>query len=322
MEEDEGDESQMEICLGKRPQRRIFGVSVDEKLSRLFGFTYGNRRYRWNRLPEVWKWSMILFHARVAEIVQGIPCLQYANNILIGAESVEELRSIAHQVFARFDEYGIKVNFEKVKWVSETIQSLGWEISNAHWSHENFLKQNLAELGELRTIKDLERIIGVISYARRCVKDVEVILGPLREGLKTVKDDEVSEVWLHVLHEQVKKALKRVLANVRWLMLPGVASDQFTFVIESDCRSKHAGYMLFASRDDEEMLLDMGSRRQNMVSSSYLGELDALVWACKRTKSFRGATPVVVRTDNHALVKKWRSRSLYDSGVRIFRRWS
>ena len=32
----------------------FFGVSVDEKLSKLFGFTYGDRRYRWNRLPQGW----------------------------------------------------------------------------------------------------------------------------------------------------------------------------------------------------------------------------------------------------------------------------
>ena len=99
----------------------FFGISLDEKLSRLFGFTYGDRRYRWNRFPQGWKWGSILFHERVTEIVQGIPCLQYADNVLIGAESLENFRSIAHQVFARFDEYGIKVNYEKVKLVSETI---------------------------------------------------------------------------------------------------------------------------------------------------------------------------------------------------------
>ena len=47
----------------------FFGISVDEKLSKLFGFTYGDRRYRWNRLPQGWKWSSILFHERVAKIV-------------------------------------------------------------------------------------------------------------------------------------------------------------------------------------------------------------------------------------------------------------
>ena len=40
----------------------FFGISVDKILSRLFGFTYGDRRYRWNRLPQGWKWSSILFH--------------------------------------------------------------------------------------------------------------------------------------------------------------------------------------------------------------------------------------------------------------------
>ena len=108
----------------------FFGISVDEKLSGLFGFTYGDRRHRWNRLPQGWKWSMILFHERVAGIVRGICCLQYADNVLIGAETLEELRERALQVFSKFDEFGIKVNYDKVKWVSESIQFLGCEVSN------------------------------------------------------------------------------------------------------------------------------------------------------------------------------------------------
>ena len=300
----------------------FFGISVDERLSKLFGFTYGDRRYRWNRLPQGWKWSSILFHERVAEIVQGIPCLQYADNVLIGAKSIGELRMIAHQVFVRFDEFGIKVNYEKVKWVSETIQFLGCGVSNGQWSHENFLKQKLAEMGEVRTIKDLERVIGIISYARRCVKDVEMVLGPLRESLKAFKEGKVTEEWLKGVNTQVKEALRAAITNTHWLILPGGKSDGFAFRLESDWSSKYAGYMLFASRNGEERLLYMGSRRQKIVSSSYLGELDALIWACKRTKAFRGSIPVVVRTDNQALVAKWRSHDLYDSDVRIFRRWS
>lgn len=108
----------------------FFRILVDETLSKLFGFAYVVKRYRWNRLPQEWKWSMVLFHERVAEIVSDLPCLQYADNVLTGSTSLEELRSIALQVFQRFDEYGIKINFEKVEWVSTTIQFLGYEISN------------------------------------------------------------------------------------------------------------------------------------------------------------------------------------------------
>ena len=83
---------------------------------------------------------MVLFHERVAEIVQDIPVLQYADNVLIEAAALEELRSIARRVFVRFDEYGIKANYDKVKRVSTEIQFLGCEISNGPWSHENFLR--------------------------------------------------------------------------------------------------------------------------------------------------------------------------------------
>lgn len=110
--------------------------------------------------------------------------------MIIEAETLEELRERVLQVFARFDEYGTKVNYEKVKWVSETIQFLGCGISSGYWSHKNSLKKTLAELGRFQTIKNLERII---SYARRCVKDVEMILGPLIEGLKTFKSEQLSE---------------------------------------------------------------------------------------------------------------------------------
>ena len=73
---------------------------------------------------------MILFHERVAEIVRGICCLQYAHNVLIGAETLEELRNRALQVFYRFNEYGIKVNYEKIKLLLKSIEFFGCEVSS------------------------------------------------------------------------------------------------------------------------------------------------------------------------------------------------
>ena len=126
------------------------------------------------------------------------------------------------------------MDYDKVKWLSESIQFLGCEVSSGHWNHENFLKRKLAELGRVETIKDLELIIGFISYTRRCVEDVEMILGPLREGLKTLKSVQVSESWIAALNDKVKEALKKAIANVYWLLLPGVEANRFVFIIESD----------------------------------------------------------------------------------------
>ena len=157
---------------------------------------------------------MILFHEPAAEIVKGIRCLQYADNVFVGAETLEDLCNWALQVFTRFDEYGIKVNYETVKWVSESIQFLGCEVSSGQWSHENFLKRELAGLGRLETIKDVERIIGVISYTSRCVKDVEMILAPIRDAIRTFKLGQVSESRIATLNDKVKEALERAIVNV------------------------------------------------------------------------------------------------------------
>ena len=89
-------------------------------------------------------------------------------------------------------------------------------------------------MGRGEIIKDLERIIGVISYTQRCVKDAEVILGPLREGLKTFKSGQVSESWIAALNCKVKETVEKAIANVHWLILLEVDTNRFVFIIESD----------------------------------------------------------------------------------------
>ena len=77
----------------------FFEVPVDDELSKLFGFTFGARRYHWVRLPQGWKWSSVFFGERVAEILQDIFCSQYSDDVLIGARSLEELREKVIYVF-------------------------------------------------------------------------------------------------------------------------------------------------------------------------------------------------------------------------------
>ena len=78
----------------------FFSVPVEEDLSKLFGFSYGVKCYRWVRLPQGWKWSSVLFHERIAEILDGLPCPQYSDNILVGASTPEALKSAALEVFS------------------------------------------------------------------------------------------------------------------------------------------------------------------------------------------------------------------------------
>ena len=79
--------------------------------------------------------------------------------------------------------------------------------------------------------------------------------------------------------------------------------------------------MLFGCRDGEQRLLDIGSRAHGLAASSFLGELDAVIWACKRTKACWGLVPLVICTDSHSLYAKAKLGILYDPNIRALKRW-
>ena len=74
-------------------------------------------------------------------------------------------------------------------------------------------------------------------------------------------------------------------------------------------------------KNGEKHLVDLGSRAHKRVTSSYLGELESIVWACKRTKTLWGSVPLTIRTDSHSIIDKIKSGKIYDSDIRIFRKW-
>lgn len=89
----------------------------------------------------------------------------------------------------------------------------------------------------------------------------------------------------------MKDVFRRALDNVHWILLHGMDVDQFELRVESDSSSGHSDYMLFGCRGKEQSLLDIGSRTHGLDTSSYLGQLDAIVWACKGTKAYWGSGP-------------------------------
>ena len=238
----------------------------------------------------------------------------------MGAETPELLLSKAVEVFRRFDEFGVKVNFDKVKWLTSSISFLGYEIRDGRMSLESFLQKKQRDVGFVSNIKGLERVIGILSYARRVIKKSEEVLAPLRKDLKKMKREMVTLEWLGGLNDRVKEAFAQALHNIEWLTLPGNEAKEF--ILDIDWSGDYSGYMLFAKcLDDEKHLVDIGSKVGMKAASSYLGELDTIVWACRKTKAFRGSILLLIRFDNHGVVNKSKAYNVHNNDIRSFRRW-
>ena len=223
---------------------------------------------------------------------------------------------------AQFDKYGVKVNYDKVIWFTEAVTFLGHEIKDGKWSFESYLSEKMDQVGPVNSIKKLESVVGILSYARRCVKYLERILGPLRAALSEWKAGPVTEGWKKDLQVKVREAFRNALDNLHWLVLPGVEAEDFVFELETDWATGHSGYMLFARRGGEERLVDIGSKKHGQVTSSYLGELDAIKWACEKTKAFRGSAQLLIRTDSQSVCSKAKDGTFYDSDLRAYKRWA
>ena len=203
----------------------------------------------------------------------------------MGADTLEELFDKALEVFRRFNKFGIKVNYDKVKWMSTKISFLGFEIENGKLCLREYIKKKMESIGPIECVHDLERVIGIIFYARKVVKGTEEVLASLRADLKRLKKGNVPSEWFDEANLHVEEALKDAFSRLVELTILGVEPE--SYVLECDWSEGHDGFMLFACLSDgTKALVDLGSRVNSFTMSSYLGELDAIVWACKKTKAY------------------------------------
>ena len=188
----------------------------------------------------------------------------------MGAETPKILLQRADEVFFQFNEYGVKVNFDKVKWLIDEISFLGYDIKNGKMTQKKYLEKTMKEIGEVSSIKGLERVIGIISYARRVLKGSEKILGPLWEDLKYAKKHKPSDEWWSTVNEHVKEAFTRALEKIQFLTIRGIKAVKF--ISETDWSNNYFGYLLFAKDKGSDLhLVDIGSKVGMKAASSYLG---------------------------------------------------
>lgn len=297
----------------------FFSVPISEDLSRAFGFSWGSRRYVWRRLPQGFSWAPVLFSERAEEIMRGDDSVVYMDDILIGSGSVEELRRKTIRVFSRLEKFGLKVNYSKTKFCTDSVSFLGMDITDGSWSLKGYLDQKVTEFGDISHWKDLERLIGVLTYVRKTVPKMEEILSRIRSRYSEARKKCRNEEWWKETQLISQDVIRTVLDKQRFLSLPGIVPERFH--LETDWSGTHASFILFAIKGSESFLVDMGSKTLKENTSSFLGEFKSLVQACKSTADYRGDSQLVLFSDNLSLVRQIQSGFPNCQDKRVLRLW-
>ena len=75
----------------------------------------------------------------------------------------------------------MKLNFDKVNWVSREIEFLEHTISSKGISLEPYLQKKEAVVGEVKSINDLEKVIGILTYYSHAIPNASSVLAPLHD---------------------------------------------------------------------------------------------------------------------------------------------
>ena len=64
--------------------------------------------------------------------------------------------------------------------ISTEVKFLGYEISDEKLGLHNYIQKKKEMLWEVKKVKDLERVIDIISYVRKIIKGMEIVLAKFR----------------------------------------------------------------------------------------------------------------------------------------------
>jgi len=298
----------------------FFSVPLDSAIRHLFAFQFGHRRWVYNRLPQGFSFSPIFFSERIAQVLEGTGAINFADDLIVGGDSPEEHHERLFAVFRRLKKFGLKVNPNKMKICQKGVSFLRYSLKNGQWSLEDYLEDKWRQLGKVQSRRELEKHIGILSFARSHVPDIEIFLRPVRKYLSRAKVERLLEADWEIITKCVRDTYKSCLDCHQPLSL---MRDRFSrFLLFTDWTDFHVGYMLFgvAAESGTRKLIDVGSHCLPETTSSYLGELNGIVIALKKTRRLRGNVATTVLSDNCGVIEKLRRGAAVSDDVRVCRR--
>ena len=108
----------------------------------------------------------------------------FIDDVMIAMEIVEEYNEIVEEVLRRLEENDLFVKPEKCMWKAREVGFLGVIIGEDGVRMEKEKVQGVIEWLVLKSVKDVQKFLGLVNYYRRFVKDFAKIARPLHKMMR------------------------------------------------------------------------------------------------------------------------------------------
>lgn len=229
------------------------------------------------------------------------------DDMIIPAQTEQEALEKLTKVLNVASDYGLNIKWKKCKLLYNHIESLGFEVQDGTIRSTTHKTKAVNNYREPKTVKEMQRFLGLTGYFRRFIQNYAAIAKPLSDLLR--KDTPFN--YGQQQHEAFEK-LKKLITERPILSI-------FQFGLETEVHtdaSKHAlAAILLQKRNDDNLFhpvnyMSTKTSVQEQKWNSYELEVYAVVVALRKWRVYLIGMPFTVVTDCKAFNDTMRKKTI------------
>jgi hypothetical protein len=271
-------------------------VLLDEESQLLTAFTCPQGHYQWKVLPFGFKQAPSIFQRHMQNAFRSFEkfCCVYVDDILVFSDNEQDhLRHLA-AVLKKCQTLGIILSKKKAQLFKTKINFLGLEIDKGTHCPQTHILEHIHKFPDkIEDKKQLQRFLGILTYASDYIPKLAAIRAPLQAKLKKDvpwewKDSDTSYI------SKVKKNLK----SFPKLYHP---EPDDKLIIETDASGEYWGGVLKAVNSEKELICRYASGSFKDAEKNYHSnekEYLAVIRVINKFSIYLTPVKFLVRTDN------------------------
>lgn len=223
----------------------------------------------------------------------------YLDDILVASSSEQEHMEHLRRLFQCLKDNGLVINTAKCKFAVSELKFLGHSVSAMGLKPLKERIEAICDFPQPKTVKQLQRYLGMINFYRRFIKDIAQVLIPLY-----ILTNKKKLEWSDTAQDAFEKS-KTALTNFTMLMFP---KSKSRLSLAVDASETAAGAVLQREDKSSGRWLPLGffskafDERQKRYSA-FDRELLAIVLAIKHFRFMVEGRQFTIFTDHQPLTK-------------------
>jgi hypothetical protein len=275
-------------------------IPVEEADKFKTAFVVQSGHYEYNYMPFGLKTAPATYQRLMERILSRLskPCaFAYLDDVVVFSKTEEEHFQILEELFAIFEEYGLKLKPSKCQILRESVAILGVVVTRDGVSTNPKKIASVTNWSEPKNATELLPFLGFCNFYRWFVSDYAKLAASLYKCASSVPFEWNEE--LSVAFQTLKKAL----CDSPILALP---DPDKPFILTTDASQTGAGACLMQKDDDGNFravsFFSKAFTATERKYNTYERELYAVVIACEHFRVYLLAKAFELYTDNSALL--------------------